>query len=491
MSVKAGTGSGGAEGAPMNVSDMTRQWDKGSKTQRVAILTNFLRRHRHSTAAEIERDLGHGALLFFTRITAWLRLTYRLGTAVSLQLSALSVFLQGQKYLTQFMEVGGIQALTDLVAICTEKRRDDKNNALLLLLHIANSGRVYREMVCDGEGIEMLVTATATEHDDRTLDLLASLFLGLGQGNPRKAASVHAGLLEIMKSGEDDGALCAATTLRSLQLAKQSFVGDTGGAGMVGVEPSGTSASGSGHAVVLDAFFHLLRSPNVKLRFEGMELLSIAAQNHQLLAPVIRQCLETLEASELTFDDDPGALQPERRLKSSCGRILCNIVLSPLPAEQAEQVLLLLERFSAHLTLAKHLRLCDGRDVPGSIEAVKTLRRMALGPYVSIAGTGISRAVSQTVSQWLRRRVGDDMYEALVDSDPLVDELALNVATRLLDTEREKEQAQAKADDAAEANAAAQAAVAAAMKVETPQPAPAASATPTRSEVFGDDDTVR
>ena len=222
-----------------------------------------------------------------------------------------------------------------------------------------------------------------------------------------------------------------------------------------------------------------------------MELLSSAAENHQLLAPVIRQCLETLEASELTFDDDPGALQPERRLKSSCGRILCNIVLSPLPAEQAEQVLLLLERFSAHLTLAKHLRLCDGRDVPGSIEAVKTLRRMALGPYVSIAGTGISRAVSQTVSQWLRRRVGDDMYEALVDSDPLVDELALNVATRLLDTEREKEQAQAKADDAAEANAAAQAAVAAAMKVETPQPAPAASATPTRSEVFGDDDTVR
>jgi hypothetical protein len=412
----------------MNVTEMTRLWDKGSKAQRVAILTNFLKRHRHSTAAEIERDLGHGSLLFFTRITAWLRLTYQIGTAVALQLSALSVFLQGQKYLTQFMEVGGIQALTDLVSICKQSRQEDKSNGLLLLLHIANSGRVYREMICDGEGIEMLVRATLDETDEKTIELLASLFLALGQGNPRKSSAVHSGLMYIMLHGKDEGALCAATTLRSLQLAKQAYVGDAASAGMVGVDAGGEAAN---HSQILESFFHLLSSPNVKLRFEGMELLNIAAQNHALLGLVIRRCLEVLEASEVSFDSDPAALNPVRRLKASCGRILCNIALSPLRQEQAEQVLSLFDRFSAHITLAKHLKLCEGRDVPSSVETCKTLRKLATGPYVSALGTVINRSLTTNVSAWLRKRLGASMFEQLVVNDDLSDELALQIASKL------------------------------------------------------------
>jgi hypothetical protein len=455
--------------APMNLSEVTRLWDKGSKSQRVSILTTFLQRHRQSTAAEIERDLGHGSLLFFTRITAWLRLTYKLGTAVSLQLSALSVFLQGQKYLTQFMEVGGIQALTDLVCICKSDRQLDKNNGLLLLLHIANSGRVYREMVCDGEGIGMLVDATLHEKDDKTIELLSSLFLALGQGNPRKASAVHAGLLCVMLNGGDEGALCAATTLRSLQLAKQTYAGDAASAGMVGID---ASSGDTGHqSAVLDSFFHLLSSPNVKLRFEGMELLSIAAQNHTMLGPVILRCLEHLGANDVTFETDPEALQPMRRLKSSCGRILCNVVQSRLPTEQAEHVLILVDRYSAHIVLARHLQLCEGRDVPGTVEACKTLRRLALGAFPSAIGTSINAAVTSTVSQWLRLRLGSAMLDAFIDTEPLSDELALQVASKLLEHEVEAQHTiEGEMDQEDSARAAAEA-----NRLPTPQPARAES----------------
>ena len=475
----------------MSVTEMTRLWDKGSKTQRAAILTNFIKRHRHSTAAEIDRDLGHGAMLFFTRITAWLRLTYQLGHSVSLQLSALSIFLQGQKYLSQFMEVGGIQALTDVVCICKANRQDDKNNALLLLLHIANSGRVYREMICDGDGVNLLVAATVTEHDERTLELLASLYLALGQGNPRKASTVHAGLLVVMHDGEDDGALCAATTLRSLQLAKQAYVGDPGAAGMVGVD---VSDGGAGQSRVLDALFHLLQSANVKLRFEGMELLSIAAQNHSLLGPVIRRCLETLETSEVSFDADPGALLPVRRLKSSCGRIVCNILLSPMGLDQAEQVLLLVDRYSAHLTLAKHLRLCEGRDVPGSVEACKALRALAVGPYQAARSLDVSDTVSRAVSSWLRKRLGDDLFEHFTESPVLADELALRVAGALLTYERQREEAADQQTNQQQGGDTAAAAADESIEIPANPPPPpssspppaAASETPTRSEIFSE-----
>ena len=411
----------------MSVVEMNRLWDKGSKAQRAAILANFLKRHRGSTAAEIERDLGHGALLFFTRITAWLRLTYQVGTSLSLQLAALSLFLQGQRYLTQFMEIGGIQTLTDLVSMCDERSisKEDKTNAIILLIHIANSGRVYREMVCDDKGIGLLVKAALSEDSDRVLELLGSLFLALGQGNPRKASVVHGGLLTLMRRGNDGAALCAATTLRSLQLAKQSYGGP--GQGVIGTEP-GSEESAS---TLLDSFFHLLRSNSVKLRFEGMELLTIAAQNAALLGPTIRRCLETLEHREVAFDADDAVAQPLKRQQSSCGRILCSVIQSPLTHDNAVHVLALFDRYSAHLTLGKYLRQCEGTDIPGMVECTKSLRRLARGAYASAAGSETSEEAVRTTSEWLVAAIGRPLYDRLLGSADVTEALAAEVAAAL------------------------------------------------------------
>lgn len=511
---------------PVPLNAIVREWDQSSKGRRLKLLTDFLERHCQSTAAEIEASLGHGALLFFTRITAWVRLTYKLSPQyeLAIPLAALALFLQGQRFLTNFMEIGGIQLLTDFVALPSispppppannggqmsalppkPRLLQDKENALLLLLHIANAGRVYREMICDGEGIQLLAIATMRETDDRLLELCGALFTALGQGNPRKTSAVHAGLLWIMKEGTEGGALAAATALRSLQLTRMAHGGGPSFGGAVkgndDVSEGGAASSGGslyGAATtseelqasqsVLDAIFFILGSPNVKLRFEGMELLTIAAHHPVLLLTVLRRCFEVMETSSVgSLDDEeavltnsmspnngtagsagsvqalkaaamnsglgstslyssPASAKLERQ-KTSCGRVICNVLQLPVVLSDSlstERVFMLVQRHSGHITLAKFCMMCIGRDVPGMIECCKSLRLLCLGPVGAASWSQLVQArimahhhnsvgasygnrnqmyepsaeaaASTLMGSWMRGAIGTDLFREFVE----------------------------------------------------------------------------
>eukprot|EP00906_Rhabdomonas_costata_P028777 RCo040684 len=181
--------------------DVLAVWDKGSRSKRVSILKQFIAVYRDSTGAEIERALGPSALLLFTRITAWLRLTYQMGYELATQLTAISLFLQAQRFLTNFMEIGGIQTLCDLLCQPTLNAAD-KQRALMILIHVANSGRVFREMICEGVGVDLLVQSMLNDQNEKTLELYGSLFMDLGQGNPHKVSLVHAGLVYAIHEGD-------------------------------------------------------------------------------------------------------------------------------------------------------------------------------------------------------------------------------------------------------------------------------------------------
>ena len=53
-----------------------QQWDDSPKQNRVEILRDFNSKNQNKTAPELDQALGNCASLFFTRITAWLRLSY-------------------------------------------------------------------------------------------------------------------------------------------------------------------------------------------------------------------------------------------------------------------------------------------------------------------------------------------------------------------------------------------------------------------------------
>jgi hypothetical protein len=410
-----------AASSDLRTNDILRQWDKGSRNQRVALLTQFIRVHKDSTAAEIEKGLGHGALLLFTHITAWLRLTYPLGYELSVQLSAIALFLQGQKFLTNFLEVGGIQTLTDVLMLPTAGNdRSDKDNCLLLLLHISNSGRVYREMICDGAGTDCIVKATLDETNDHTLELMAALYLSLGQGNPRKATLVHAGLLYIMLHGNDSAALCSATTLRSLQIAKEQHLKRSGGSEatlpIVGAEsPSQTEA-------LLEAFFHLLTKDNVKLRFEATELISIAAKNGALTLPVLGRCLDVLDDDRQSIhddDDDIVVTVRVQRKQTACGRAILNVVLRPHTEDSLHRIFTFFDRRSGHLSLIKYFLLTETKDVGSLLDCGRAVQLLCRGLQGAVCIPG---RYPTKCSKYVYDLVGAETYEKIV-CDAMTDDL--------------------------------------------------------------------
>eukprot|EP00002_Diphylleia_rotans_P027456 TRINITY_DN5500_c0_g1_i5.p1 TRINITY_DN5500_c0_g1~~TRINITY_DN5500_c0_g1_i5.p1 ORF type:complete len:597 (-),score=144.01 TRINITY_DN5500_c0_g1_i5:486-2276(-) len=230
---------------------LLREWDKGSKQTRERILQNFITNNANKTGPQLERELGNGASLFLTRISAWLRLTYLLGYSISLQLSSISIFVtasSGHRFLTEFVEVGGIMTVMEILTI--EKILEvDKRQALHLLLSIANAGRKYKEMMCDNDGIRTLTDFLKLANDEETFDALRYLFHNLGTGNPRYVPPLQRALLSILPVQKAGAQKVAAQTLRFLtsQLPPdQQFL-----------QP------------IMDMF----KSPDLQVQYEGIELL--------------------------------------------------------------------------------------------------------------------------------------------------------------------------------------------------------------------------
>ena len=79
---------------PSELNRYLETWDEASKVKRVKILSQFIEENSGRTGPEIERHLCDCASLFFTRLTAWLRLSYMNASDISVQLKALLLFLQ-------------------------------------------------------------------------------------------------------------------------------------------------------------------------------------------------------------------------------------------------------------------------------------------------------------------------------------------------------------------------------------------------------------
>ena len=123
----------------------------GSTKVRRQILSDFIELHTTITEPELESEFAQSASLFFTRISksllkiikrvsifehlaSWLRISYLFGTCLNEQLRALRVFLQsstGNKYLGEFLDVGGLFTLLEILNVA-QIRDEDKQEAVSL-----------------------------------------------------------------------------------------------------------------------------------------------------------------------------------------------------------------------------------------------------------------------------------------------------------------------------------------------------------------------
>ncbi|EPY31946.1 hypothetical protein STCU_03077 [Strigomonas culicis] len=442
-------------------------WDKAPKVARTAVLEALYQLHGASNSSDLEADLGDAAPLFFTRLTSWLRMTYKAferpsdapGGAVSILLwlvRALSIFVRGAQYATLLVESGITGALTECLSCGTATvppalAAEERSAILLLLLYIANAGRVYREMVCDEEGlVELLHTMQQEEREDISM-LVMDLLVVVGQGNPRMAPLVHTGLVRIILFRKEDevarfpGALRTrsetvvlqvARALRAMQMTKElqfysgaaesehlltivglRLAGAPPGSVAPPTEPLLTAATTEEYLSAL--LFLNLHDTNTSLRVEGNELLTLAAKNTQLTARILNLCFDTMDDDHLVIaeEDDVAAIATRQRHQLSCGRAVVQIIIStPMTKERRAIIINLIAMRSAHLTLLKYLRMSEGGDLAAVGDCSKALQLLAkaadeqqrrpelsAGVYVSLAkvGQSIREAVGDSINQVL------------------------------------------------------------------------------------------
>lgn len=77
----------------------------------------------------------------------------------AVQLRAIHVFLSasaGQKYVEEFLSVGGLRTLTQCIEVDHDTVSDDSLVAMAILQAVADGGRRYKENVCEAGGMTLL-----------------------------------------------------------------------------------------------------------------------------------------------------------------------------------------------------------------------------------------------------------------------------------------------------------------------------------------------
>lgn len=61
-------------------------------------------------------------------------------------------FSYSHKYLAEFLEVGGVLTLLEILGLRQSKEKD-KEDSINLLICVANAGRRYKELICESYGL--------------------------------------------------------------------------------------------------------------------------------------------------------------------------------------------------------------------------------------------------------------------------------------------------------------------------------------------------
>ncbi|XP_052775709.1 armadillo-like helical domain containing protein 1 [Mya arenaria] len=175
-----------------------------------------------------------------------------IGTCLNEQLQAISIFLSassGHKFMAEFLEVGGVLTLLEVIGLKQAKELD-KSEALKNLHFIANAGRKYKELICESYGIRAIAECLAKSKSEETQDACRNLLLMLAQGNPKFEVQVYKGLIALLPCSSPKAQQMAAQSLRVVQ-------------------PIVKNANPS----IVEPLLNLLKTLHLEVQFEAIELI--------------------------------------------------------------------------------------------------------------------------------------------------------------------------------------------------------------------------
>jgi len=267
---------------PSELNHYLQEWDNASKPKRSKILEQFINTNIGKTAPELEDIFNGGASLLFSRLTAWLRLSYMTGCYVEIQLRAILVFVgssNGHKFLTEFIEVGGVLTLLEILGL---KLIDDvdKREALKIITIIANIGRKYKELICESFGIKAVAECLARSNSIECQDACKNVLQELSVGNPKYLNQVYKALISLLRSSSPEAQQIAAQILQNVQ-------------------PMVESASIS----IVDPVLMLLRSLHLEVQYEGFQLIKLLISYDSIKTQLLNGLVGLVKPSKADLQD--------------------------------------------------------------------------------------------------------------------------------------------------------------------------------------------
>ncbi|XP_074076958.1 armadillo-like helical domain containing protein 1 [Macrotis lagotis] len=229
-----------------------KEWDNADRTGRSLMLDRFIRLNQGKTAPQLEQEFSQGASLFLLRLTTWLRLSYMTGICLNTLLKSIGIFLSAvscNRYLVEFLEVGGVLTLLEILG--QEKiKEESKKEAVLLLQIIANCGRKYKELICESYGVRSIAEFMAKSQSEDSQKEVQILLDSLVHGNPKYQNQVYKGLIALIPCASPKAQQLSLQTLR----IAQAIVGKV-------------------HPAIVDFLMKVLRTMNLEVQYEAIELI--------------------------------------------------------------------------------------------------------------------------------------------------------------------------------------------------------------------------
>ncbi|XP_075280746.1 armadillo-like helical domain containing protein 1 isoform X3 [Opisthocomus hoazin] len=196
-----------------------QEWDNAHRAARSCILDNFIKSNDGKTEPELELEFSQGASLFLARLTAWLRMTYMYSTCLNKLLKSIGIFLSaasGRRYLIEFLEIGGVLILLEVLGL-NHLKEEDKRESVRLLQLVADGGRKYKELICESYGVQSLAEFLATSSSAEAQEDVQVLLVSLGRGNPKYQNQVYRGLVAVLPCASPHAQQLALQALGAMQ----------------------------------------------------------------------------------------------------------------------------------------------------------------------------------------------------------------------------------------------------------------------------------
>ncbi|KAM3914169.1 armadillo-like helical domain containing protein 1 [Leptodactylus fuscus] len=361
-----------------------KDWDNGNKVTRSRILKNFITSNQGKTAPELEQEFSQGGSLFMARLTTWLRLSYMFGTCLKEILQSISIFLSAassSRYKVEFVEVGGILTLLEILGL-NQLKEEDKMEALRNLQILARAGRKYKELICESYGVRAIAECLAKSKMDNVQEEAQALLEALAHGNPKYQTQVYKGLIALLP--------CTAPKAQHLTLQTLRIVQD------IVQKP---------HPAIVEPLLGTLQTVHMEVQGEALQLIrelmpsEIRSTLLQGLVMLLRPSWKSGAKAKPQILEDPAAPQMSEPLPVFIQQAACAKAIGMLARESSELCDQLIR-----LRVVHHLLY-----VMGNIDHTESQRQASLAMEYFVS-------TSPVVEEQVRTAIGEKLFQMLMEN---------------------------------------------------------------------------